>query len=118
MPPVESDFDIAAFTNPEEFGVVAVCTKANGTVIDGVVGIFDEPSTLERPGIANTSQSMFATQASNIRDTFPRFITPSSAVQSLAKDDLVLIDGVGDFQIDDIQKDGTFTVLILRQVMP
>lgn len=109
---VEQAADRAAFTNPDEFGVIAILGGKN------ITGIPDTFANVERPA-ANSRSSVnpYMVQAVDISTNIIQFLTEwKNAKTAVMGDTLSITDGdyAGDYEICDIQRDGEFCRLILN----
>jgi hypothetical protein len=105
--------DLAAFTNPGEFGVDAVIATSSGSV--SVTGIPDAIADTER--MAATSQSgrsAFSVGAADSSITKLQFLTHWHLLSGVKPEDVLTIedgDFAGDYRIKQILRDGDMALL-------
>ncbi|WP_322009229.1 hypothetical protein [Paraburkholderia sp. J12] len=81
MPAQPSWDDLDAFLDPDEFASLATITLANGTVLESVAGVFEEPG-------------MFATLGTFEQDTTrPTFTCKWSDVTRMRRGDSLVVEG-------------------------
>lgn len=109
---VETAADLAAFTNPDEFGVVAIW---NGVSITGIPDTFH---LKERPGEnSRSSISSYIAAAADVSSQVIQFLTAWGPISAVAQDDTLTITGgdhAGAYRIRDIQRDGEMCRLMLN----
>jgi hypothetical protein len=117
VPPVESDADLAAFFNGDEFADEGVVSTQAGQI--PVSGIIDIEADDERPGAnSRSSSSPFMAGAADATIHRIQFMTQFAPVASVRPEDTLQIPSgkyAGNYRIRDIQRDGEVCRLLLNK---
>lgn len=115
--PVETADDLAAFTNPNEFGVAAVVQTLAGSI--EITGITDAIAEIDRPGMnSNSGMSAFVAGAADVNISKIQFLTAYAPVASVVPDDtLTISEGsyAGTYRIREIPRDGEFCRFLVNR---
>lgn len=110
---VESDYDLDAFFQPEEFGLIAL---VGGVPVPGVM---DTMADDQRPGAtANSSMGSFLVGAADATIQKLQFTCRWSLVASVAVETSLVIESgefAGTYRIKDIQRDSQICRLMLNK---
>jgi PP-loop superfamily ATP-utilizing enzyme len=117
VPPIESDADLAAFFNGDEFAAEGVVSTQGGDVV--VSGIIDTEADNDRPGAnARSSSSPFITGAADATIQIIQYLTQFAPLSQARPDDAISITTgkyAGSYRIRDIQRDGEVCRLLLNK---